>query len=88
MSESNRVQKYTLLCLRVAAECRSLAEDVPTPELGRASFIWPAYGRSLRISPRGDTNAYASFLRSGCACFLSASSGRDRKNCSACKPQS
>jgi hypothetical protein len=59
MSESNRVQKYTLLCLRVAAECRSLAEDVPTPELGRASFIWPAYGRSLRISPRGDTNAHA-----------------------------
>ena len=38
MSESNRVQKYTLLCLRVAAECRSLAEDVPTSEL-RARFL-------------------------------------------------
>ena len=38
MSESNRVKKYTLLCLRVAAECRKLAEDVPTPEL-RAHFL-------------------------------------------------
>jgi hypothetical protein len=38
VSESNRVQKYTLLCLRVAAECRNLAEDVPTPEL-RARFL-------------------------------------------------
>jgi hypothetical protein len=47
VSESNRVQKYTLLCLRVAAECRNLAEDVATPEL----------------SPRGDTNACASFLK-------------------------
>jgi hypothetical protein len=38
VSESNRVKKYTLLCLRVAAECRKLAEDVPTPEL-RAHFL-------------------------------------------------
>jgi Zn-dependent protease len=29
---------YTLLCLRVAAECRKIAEDVPTPEL-RAHFL-------------------------------------------------
>jgi hypothetical protein len=38
VSESNRVQKYTLLCLRMAAECRNLAEDVPTPEL-RGRFL-------------------------------------------------
>jgi hypothetical protein len=38
VSESNRIQKYTLLCLRVAAEFRKLAEDVPTPEL-RARFL-------------------------------------------------
>jgi hypothetical protein len=37
MSEFN-VQKYALLCLRLAAECRVLAADVP--ELGlRAHFI-------------------------------------------------
>ena len=69
MSESNRAKKYTLLCLRVAAECRSLAEDVPTPELSALSSIWPACGRNSRISPRGDTNAYGSFLSSGCACW-------------------
>jgi hypothetical protein len=41
VSESNRVQKYTLLCLRVAAECRNLAEDVATPEL-RARLLHTA----------------------------------------------
>jgi hypothetical protein len=37
MSEFN-VQKYALLCLRLAAECRGLAADVPEPSL-RAHFI-------------------------------------------------
>jgi hypothetical protein len=32
------VQKYPLLCLRLAAECRGLAADVPGPSL-RAHFI-------------------------------------------------
>jgi hypothetical protein len=37
MPEFN-VQKYTLLCLRLAAECKNLAADVPEPDL-RAHFL-------------------------------------------------
>jgi hypothetical protein len=37
MSEFN-VQQFALLCLRLAAECRGLAADVPEPSL-RAHFI-------------------------------------------------
>ena len=37
MSKFN-VQKYALLCLRLAAECRGLAADVPEPDL-RADFL-------------------------------------------------
>jgi hypothetical protein len=38
MSESNYVPNYTLLCLRLAAECRNLAVDVPESDL-RARFL-------------------------------------------------
>ena len=38
MSASNYVQKYALMCLRLAAECRNLAAGVPTPSL-RAHFL-------------------------------------------------
>jgi hypothetical protein len=37
MSEFN-VQKYALMCRRLAAECRGLAVDVPEPDL-RAHFL-------------------------------------------------
>jgi hypothetical protein len=37
MSEFN-VQKYPLLCLRLAAECTALAAGVPEPDL-RAHFL-------------------------------------------------
>jgi hypothetical protein len=37
MSEFN-VQKYALMCRRLAAECRGLAADVPEPDL-RAHFL-------------------------------------------------
>ena len=37
MSEFN-IQKYALMCLRLAAECRNLAADVPEPDL-RARFL-------------------------------------------------
>jgi hypothetical protein len=37
MSELN-VQKYALMCERLAAECRGLAADVPEPDL-RAHFL-------------------------------------------------
>jgi hypothetical protein len=33
-----KVQKYALMCTRLAAECRSLAADVPEPDL-RAHFL-------------------------------------------------
>ena len=38
MSESDNVRKYALACMRLAAECRDLAADVPEPEL-RAHFL-------------------------------------------------
>jgi hypothetical protein len=38
VSEPNNVQKHALTCMRLAAECRSLAADVPTPGL-RAHFL-------------------------------------------------
>jgi len=37
MSEVN-VQKYALMCRRLAEECRVLAADVPEPDL-RAHFL-------------------------------------------------
>jgi hypothetical protein len=33
VSESYKFQKYALLCLRLAAECRGLAADVREPDL-------------------------------------------------------
>jgi hypothetical protein len=38
MSESNYIQRYSLLCLRLAAECRNMAAEVPEPD-ARAHFI-------------------------------------------------
>jgi hypothetical protein len=40
MPELN-VHKYTLLCLRLAAECKNLAENVPELDL-RAHFLYMA----------------------------------------------
>jgi hypothetical protein len=33
MSESENLQKHTVACMRMAAECRSLAADVHEPDL-------------------------------------------------------
>ncbi len=38
MSESTDIKKYPLICLRLAAECRNLAADIPEPGL-RAHFL-------------------------------------------------
>ena len=38
MSESHYVKKHMLLCMRMAAECRGLAADVPEPDL-RVHFL-------------------------------------------------
>jgi hypothetical protein len=32
------IQKYALMCIRLAAECRALAADAPEPDL-RAHFL-------------------------------------------------
>jgi len=37
MSEFN-VQRYALMCLRLAEDCKNLAADVPEPDL-RAHFL-------------------------------------------------
>jgi two-component system cell cycle response regulator CpdR len=47
MSEFN-VQRYALLCLGLATECRGLAADVPEPSLRAPSFVSPACGRNYR----------------------------------------
>ena len=56
MSEFN-IQKYALMCMRLAAECRGLAADVPEPDLRAHFLLWPADGRNWRISPVSCTNA-------------------------------
>ena len=38
MSESKSVQKYALMCLRLAAECRGVAAAIPEPDLN-AHFL-------------------------------------------------
>jgi hypothetical protein len=38
VSQSNYVQKYALMCLRLAADCRNIAADVAAPYL-RAHFV-------------------------------------------------
>jgi hypothetical protein len=38
VSESNYIQKYALVCMRLAAECRDLAADAPELDL-RAHFL-------------------------------------------------
>ena len=52
MSESSNAKKNALLCLRLAAECRNLAADVPEPDL-RAQFLRMAGEWALSaIQPR------------------------------------
>jgi hypothetical protein len=48
----------------MAAECRNLAEDVPTPELRKRFLHMAGTWTELADQPGGYTNAYAIFLRS------------------------
>ena len=52
MSKFN-VQKYALLCMRLAAECRGLAADVPGSDLRvhflRMASIWTELAYQPRI---------------------------------------
>ena len=52
MCNSNNAKKHTLLCLRLAAECRTLAADAPEPDL-RAQFVHMAsMWAELAVEPR------------------------------------
>jgi hypothetical protein len=51
VSDSKYLQKYTLTCLRLAAECRNLAADVPASNL-KAHFLRMAgLWTELALSP-------------------------------------
>ena len=52
MSESNNAQKHTLLCLRLAAECRTLAADVPEPDLREHFLRIASEWMELAVQPR------------------------------------
>ncbi len=52
MSKFN-AQKYALLCMRLAAECRGLAADVPEPDLAvhflRMASAWTELADEPRV---------------------------------------
>ena len=51
MSESEHARKHSLLCLRLAAECRDLAAAASTPELRarvlRMADMWEELGERI-----------------------------------------
>ena len=51
MSDFN-VQKHALMCLRLAAECRELAEDVPEPDLRTHFLLMAGMWMELSAQPR------------------------------------
>jgi hypothetical protein len=52
VSESDHVKKYTLLYLRLAAECRNLAADVPEPDLSAHFLRMPNVWAELAVQAR------------------------------------
>jgi hypothetical protein len=52
VSESNYVQKYSLMCLRLAEECRNLAADVPEPVLRDHFLHMASIWAELAVRPR------------------------------------
>ena len=52
MSETDNVRNHALMCMRLVAECRGLAADVPEPDL-RAHFLHMAgMWVELALQPR------------------------------------
>jgi hypothetical protein len=51
MSEFN-LQKYELLCMRSAEECRNLAADVPEPDLSAHFLRMAEMWMELAVQPR------------------------------------
>ena len=60
MSESDYARKHSLLCLRLAAECRDLAAAASTPELRarvlRMADVWEELADQpvIEITPDGN----------------------------------
>ncbi len=52
MSESNYIQKYALMCMRLAAECRSLAADAPELDLSAHFLHMASMWTELAVQPR------------------------------------
>jgi hypothetical protein len=53
MGESNKVPNFPLMCLRLETECRSLAAEVPEPDL-KARFalmasMWAELAAQTRV---------------------------------------
>ena len=55
MSESNYIQKYALMCMRLAAECRSLAADAPELDLSAHFLRMASMWTELAVQPRVHT---------------------------------
>ena len=52
MSESLHVDKHTLMCLRMAAECKNLAADVPDRDLRARYLCMSRRWTQLAVTPR------------------------------------
>ena len=52
MFASDNFLKYKLMCMRLAAECRGLAADVPEPDLREHFLQMAGEWTELAIQPR------------------------------------
>jgi hypothetical protein len=52
VSQLNGVQKYALMCMRLAAECRSLAADAPELDLSAHFLHMASMWTELAVQPR------------------------------------
>ena len=52
MSESDNTQKHALACMRMAAECKDLAADVPEPDLKARFLLMASMWTELADLPR------------------------------------
>jgi hypothetical protein len=59
MSESGKVQKYVLLCTRLAAECRNLAADAPERDL---SLTLANFKRAHRLCGTRNIGSFSTIL--------------------------
>jgi hypothetical protein len=55
VSDTNYVQKYVQMCLRMAAECEGLAANVPSPDLRAHFFHMASMWTELAAQPHVET---------------------------------